>query len=74
MEASGASALKMNADLERIGDQAINLLKRAQTLDRQPGEWRHGDVLIVDGQRLTGIPAAKSVRQLSSLAAKRTNA
>jgi phosphate transport system protein len=34
-----ASALKMNADLERIGDQAINLLKRAQTLDRQPGEW-----------------------------------
>lgn len=34
-----ASALKMNADLERIGDQAINLLKRAQTLDREPGEW-----------------------------------
>jgi phosphate transport system protein len=34
-----ASALKMNADLERIGDQAINLLKRAQTLDRQPGDW-----------------------------------
>ncbi|HWO56361.1 MAG TPA: phosphate signaling complex protein PhoU [bacterium] len=34
-----ASALKMNSDLERIGDQAINLLKRAQTLDRQEGEW-----------------------------------
>lgn len=34
-----ASALKMNADLERIGDQAINLLRRAQTLDRQSGEW-----------------------------------
>lgn len=34
-----ASALKMNADLERIGDQAINILKRAQTLDRQPGDW-----------------------------------
>src|SRR5512147_2330813 len=29
-----ASALKMNGDLERIGDQAINLLERAKTLDR----------------------------------------
>jgi phosphate transport system protein len=34
-----ASALKMNADLERIGDQAINLLNRAATLEQVPGEW-----------------------------------
>jgi phosphate transport system protein len=33
-----AAALKINGELERIGDQAINILQRAQQLDK-PGEW-----------------------------------
>jgi len=33
-----ASALKMSSELERIGDQAINMLQRARTLDEQPGD------------------------------------
>ena len=34
-----ASTLKINGELERIGDQSINLLRRARTLDKQPTDW-----------------------------------
>lgn len=39
-----ASTLKINSDLERIGDQAINLLVRAESLDGQPEEWPRIDL------------------------------
>ncbi|MEW5702155.1 MAG: phosphate signaling complex protein PhoU [Candidatus Zixiibacteriota bacterium] len=39
-----ASALKMNADLERIGDQTVNLLNRAATLEQSGGEWPSVDL------------------------------
>lgn len=38
-----AAALKINGELERIGDQAINILQRAQQLEK-PGEWPRIDL------------------------------
>jgi phosphate transport system protein len=38
-----AAALKINGELERIGDQAINILQRAQQLEK-PGEWPQIDL------------------------------
>lgn len=39
-----ASTLKITSDLERIGDQAINLLSRAQSLDDQHDSWPQVDL------------------------------
>jgi len=38
-----AAALKINGELERIGDQAVNILQRAQQLAK-PGEWPQIDL------------------------------
>jgi phosphate transport system protein len=38
-----AAALKINGELERIGDQGINILQRARQLD-EPGDWPRIDL------------------------------